>query len=357
MSLRSTISAFDTWRWAGQSVVLVTVVSTEGSTYSKAGHRMVIAENGDYHGLVSGGCLEGDLALHAREVFADGKARLLTYDLRDEADEIWGLGIGCNGLLRLLLQRLDPASHYAPFLAIRESHRSLDGGRLALVIASSHAETPLGAALITGTSGEDNWSMPPALLAAARDGLADITLPQNLKLSCADGDYELLCAAIAPIPRLLILGAGPDAVPLLHLAREMGWEITVADHRPAYLESPGLETADHRFEVRPGQLAAQLQPAEFHAAVVMSHHLETDRAHLAELAREGPDYVGLLGPPARRDRLLAELGDQAGDLATRLRGPVGLGIGADSPESIALAIVAEIQQYLAAAPAPLDSAE
>lgn len=355
MSLLSTIRAFDEWRWAGRQLALVTVVETQGSTYTKAGHRMLVADQGDYHGLVSGGCLEGDLAAHASEVITSGEPQLLTYDLRDDADEIWGLGIGCNGLLRLLVQRLDPAHHYQPYLDIAECHRSFAGGQLGIVIQSSMAAIPLGATWLQSAAGISHSNLDDAGVAAVGQALATDSRPGIRAVSAAGDSLEVLQTRVAPVPRLLVIGAGPDAVPLVRLAVELGWRVTITDHRPAYLDAPGLNVADARIHARPGSLAGQLTPDEFHASVVMTHHLDSDREHLRELAATGPAYVGLLGPRARRDRLLDDLGDAGIALQPRLHGPVGLDIGADSPETIALAVAAEIQAYFATAASPLDS--
>ena len=355
MSLLSTIRAFDEWRWAGRQLALVTVVDTEGSTYTKAGHRMLVADNGDYHGLVSGGCLEGDLAVHASEVIAGGKPQLLTYDLRDDADEIWGLGIGCNGLLRLLVQRLDPATHYQPYLDIADCHRSFAGGRLGIVTESSTATVPAGATWLQSAAGVSHSQLDAAAAEAVGRALAVDSQPGIHAVSLADATLQILHTIVAPVPRLLIIGAGPDAVPLVRLAAELGWRVTITDHRPAYLQAPGLDVADARVDARPGALAAELQPDDFHAGVVMTHHLDSDREHLRELAAASPAYVGLLGPRARRERLLSELGAAGLALQPRLHGPVGLDIGADSPETIALAVAAEIQAHFAASHSPLDS--
>jgi len=347
VSLASTLGAFDEWRWAGQRLVLVTVIETQGSTYTKAGHRMVVADNGQYHGMVSGGCLEGDLAEHAREVIADGKSRLITYDLRDEADELFGLGIGCNGLLRLLLQRLEPSSHYAPYLDIAACHRSFAGGRLALVTQSDADNIQAGATRLQTQDGTTSWGLPENLNAQIDALLARRSATEHEHLTIGEQRCELLISRVPPIPRLLILGAGADAAPLVGMAAELGWRVSVADHRPAYLANPGLKSAYASIEARPGALREQLDPDEFHAAVIMTHHLDSDRAHLAELAESALTYIGLLGPRARRDRLVKELGPAASKLGQRLHGPVGLDLPVDSPESIALSIVAEIQQHIA----------
>jgi xanthine/CO dehydrogenase XdhC/CoxF family maturation factor len=130
------------------------------------------------------------------------------------------------------------------------------------------------------------------------------------------------------------------------MAAELGWFVTVADHRPAYLARAGFERAAHTALVEPERLATALPLRDFDAIVVMSHHLATDRKYLAQLADLDTRYLGVLGPRARRDRLLAELPDAASRLRERLKGPVGLDIGADSPESIALSILAELKSAL-----------
>lgn len=293
MTAKALLRRFDDWRAAGRTLALATVAGTEGSTYTKAGHRILIADTGEWEGLVSGGCLEGDLAEHARRVMATGAPELVTYDLRGGNEELFGLGVGCDGLLCILLQRLSPAEGYEPF------------ARLARVWLGDRAEA---------------W---------------DIPLPGG-------GTLHTL---VQPIPRLLVLGAGPDAAPVVTLADLLGWRVTVADHRPAALERPALAAAEARVAAPAAGIAAAVSLPAFAAAVVMSHHLASDRAYLAALARSPIPYIGLLGPPGRRDRLLRDLGgDLAGLLAGRLHGPAGLDIGADSPESIALSILAEIQR-------------
>jgi xanthine/CO dehydrogenase XdhC/CoxF family maturation factor len=162
----------------------------------------------------------------------------------------------------------------------------------------------------------------------------------------AQNGCRILSAPLHPIPRLLVLGGGLDAIPLVGMAVELGWFVTVADHRPAYLARGGFQRADRAVLVEPGKLAASLALNDFDAIVAMSHHLATDRKYLAELAPIDVRYLGVLGPRARRDRLLADLADTAPQLKQRLKGPVGLDIGADSPESIALSILAELQSTL-----------
>jgi xanthine dehydrogenase accessory factor len=344
LSARQILQSFEAWRMAKEPLVLATVFETLGSTYSKAGHRILLAANGDYRGLVSGGCLEGDLAERARQVAAADEPTAVTYDLRDVADELWGLAIGCNGLLRVFLQPLQPARDYEPFTSIAAALRGSDDAGIATVIDGGDSAYPTGATVIAAAVPRAVGlasAVPATIVAgarrAAREGRAELV---------KEAGATVLYAPLRPIPRLLVLGAGLDAVPLIGMAVELGWFVTVADHRPAYLARPGFDRADHRVLVEPGHLEVALPLAEFDAVVVMSHHLPTDRKYLGELASSTHRYIGVLGPRARRERLLADLGATGASLRDRLKGPVGLDIHADSPESIALSILAELQATL-----------
>jgi len=166
MSVRQMIQSFDAWRAAATPLVLATVYETLGSTYSKAGHRILIAANGDYRGLVSGGCLEGDLAERARAALAADRPAAVTYDLRDASDEIFGLGVGCNGLLRVFLQPLQPALEFQPFAGIAEALVGRERAALATVIESSHRALPVGATVLC--SGDSQRAFGAEGAAAAR---------------------------------------------------------------------------------------------------------------------------------------------------------------------------------------------
>jgi xanthine dehydrogenase accessory factor len=346
MSVRQIIQTFDAWRAGGRPMVLATVFETIGSTYTKAGHRILIAAHGDYQGLVSGGCLEGDLAEHARTVVETDTPRAVTYDMRGEADELFGLGVGCNGLIRVFLQPLRPAEDYQPFASIAKRLLAHRPAATATVIESAIAGAPVGATLITGGGAREAWSLDRGVA----DRLAaecERVLKSGASHYAQDASgLGVLYAALKPIPKLLLLGAGLDAIPIVNMASDLGWLVTVVDHRPAYLERPGLARAERAIHVVADQLAGQVPLAEFDAIIVMSHHLITDRTYLAQLANVNVSYVGVLGPPARKERLLDGLGEAGARLRGVLKGPVGLDIGADSPESIALSILAEVQASL-----------
>jgi len=148
------------------------------------------------------------------------------------------------------------------------------------------------------------------------------------------------------VPRVLVLGAGPDAVPLLRFAANLGWRCTVCDHRPAYVEGNDFASAVLRQCGPAEELARRLDLGQFDMAVIMSHHLASDRAYLRQVAESGIAYIGLLGPPGRRERLLADMPALREGLARRLHGPAGLDLGGRGPSAIALSIVAEMQLHL-----------
>lgn len=295
--------------------VLATVVATAGSTYRKPGARMLLMGDGSFIGLLSGGCLESDLQIHAREVLESGAARAVDYDTRGPDDILFGVGAGCEGTMRVLLEPAGPMSPAEAALAAAGRATRL-GESTSLVMVHDSAQMRLG-----------TYSNP-------RD------LP-------ADERSRAFVQRLAPPPHLLICGAAPDAEAVVSTARALGWRVSVVDHRPAYVLAARFAGAELHI-ASPKTLRTEIDLTRCHAAVVMSHHLPSDEAYLRELAAAGvPAYVGLLGPKSRRSRLAQELGPLVDSLSGRIRGPVGLDIGATTPEGIALAIVGQIHAWLA----------
>jgi xanthine/CO dehydrogenase XdhC/CoxF family maturation factor len=300
---------------AHPSRVLATVVATAGSTYRKPGARMLLMADGSYIGLLSGGCLESDLQIHAREVLESGVARAVEYDTRGPDDTLFGVGAGCEGTMRVLLEPAGPASAAESALA-SAGHTTNRGGSSYLVMVHNSAHVRLG----TYRNEE--------------------VLPEQERA-------HAYVQTLAPPPHLLICGAAPDAEPVVSAARALGWRVSVVDHRWAYAVAARFSGAEVHV-ANPTALRAEIDLARCHAAVVMSHHLPSDEIYLRELAAAGaPAYVGLLGPKARRRRLAEALGTDMHLLSSRIRGPVGLDIGATTPEGIALSIIGQIHAWLA----------
>lgn len=342
-------------RAQGRSLALAVVVHTHGSTYRKPGALMAIARDGAYAGLLSGGCLESDLREHARAVIETGQAHLVSYDTGGSDDAIWGLGLGCEGSMQILLLRVGPENAYEPLRHLAAALASHAHTAIAVVVESAAPELPAGSILLP-QSGEraalaaqptGPASPSPVLLAEANLLVQRAALSGTAAwLAAATPSVRVFAVPLLLPPRLLILGAGPDAAPIVELAARLGWRITVYDHRPSYAQPAQFPGADRVLLARPEELAAKLDLGAFEAAVVMSHHIPSDLAYLQALTDADIGYVGLLGPASRRERLLSDLGARATAISDRLRAPVGLDLGGRAPESVALSIVAEIHAFL-----------
>jgi xanthine/CO dehydrogenase XdhC/CoxF family maturation factor len=348
MSLHRLLPLYDRALLAHEPLVLATVIRTGGSTYAKPGAQMLIAADGEYAGLLSGGCLEGDLREHAREVAASGQARIVSYDLRSTTDQLFGLGAGCEGAMDVLLTRVSHADGWQPMTYLAGAHTRGEHCRVAFVIASREADIELGLSFpAEGASPE--FARDDSRLNGQLQTLhaAAVSAAHNGIVSAAPLAVELFVASFPPPPHLLLLGGGPDARPVATLAAFLGWRITVVEHRAVYLAPSRFPPLTKLIETRPDDVAAAVRLAEYSAAIVMSHHLESDLHYLRALALSPVPYVGLLGPAARREKLLGDLGVDAEALRPRLRAPVGLDIGGRTPESIALAIIGEVHAALA----------
>jgi xanthine dehydrogenase accessory factor len=329
---------------AGRALVLGIVLETAGSTYRKPGALMLIASDGDYAGLLSGGCLEGDLREHAAKVRETGEPRVVSYDLRGPDDLLWGLGVGCEGAMNILLIRVSEANGWQPiahFLDSLHSHRATAVG---IVVEAGSSGRTAGDILLPRV--QPSSPPEPPLTKVELALLEQATRRKASWLDVDEPGAKIFGLAHALPPRVLLLGAGPDTLPVVDFASRLGWKVTLVDHRPAYAKASRFPAAEKVIQARPEELGKAIDTRGYDAAVVMSHHLASDLAYLTGLAKSEIPYVGLLGPAIRREKLLADMGVDAEGLRPRLRAPVGLALGGRAPESIALAIVAEIHAFL-----------
>lgn len=346
---RAIVDALSHSALRGESVVLATVVSVTGSNYGGVGTRMVVRVDGSTVGVVSGGCLETDLAEHARQAHADARAIVVTYDTRGDDDAAWGLGLGCNGLIDVLLEPLPPMQAGAFAVLLEQALEFAAPSVLASVMRSSGAEgTPaLGAhALFTGREIQTvgDWGYRTELAAAEADAFEALNAGRR-GLTREYGSVAIAFEVVVPAVRLVICGSGPDVVPLVKAGVELGWNLTVVDHRPvehAHAERfPGATVVECEDAIR---LADAVALDGHTAAVVMSHHYARDLDYVSALHESDVVYIGVLGPRARTKRMLAEM-TSAGETVRgdeRLFAPVGMDIGGDGPDAIALSIIAEV---------------
>jgi xanthine dehydrogenase accessory factor len=336
-------------------LVLASVYETQGATYSKAGARMLITGDGNFQGMLSGGCLEGDLAERAIQAIATGDPHCVTYDLAQDDEDLWGLGVGCDGLMRIFLQPLLPVNNYEPFTSMSGI---LEGDRVeiaATVIVSACDLASAGDTLVSKDGKFLNFGLrSEAAAMIERNSREVLTTGQSVvgHATLAGEDITVLYAVLRPPPMVLVLGAGLDAEPVVRLCAELGWRVTIQDHRPAYIDKGDFSQASAVICTPVDSLSGVLDLGQFDAAIVMSHHLTTDRMYLELLAQTVIPYVGLLGPQERRERLMLDLGSASVGLEGRLHGPAGLDIGGRGPASIALSIIAQMHLILASRPLP-----
>jgi xanthine dehydrogenase accessory factor len=322
---------------AGEAFVLSLVVHSEGSTYRKPGAIAVVGADGRRHGAISGGCLEPALVELARQALRDGRAHGAVFDTRGEDDLVFGSGSGCRGLMRVVAFPVPSAAGSALFDALVAAHARDVPLQVALLL--DDAARP-GRGLVRHGDVEVVLGAPEAIDRESLRAALDAT-----KASDAIAAFGLAVFQIRPPPHVLLLGAGPEILPLLRFAQALGWRCSVADHRTGLLEAAG-DAGAQVLALRPAPALSHLAGTRIDAVLAMSHLAGADLAALQALALRDIAYVGLLGPPSRRDELLALLDPMQRDaLLPRLHAPVGLPLGGEGPEAIALAIVAELQRH------------
>jgi xanthine/CO dehydrogenase XdhC/CoxF family maturation factor len=302
--------------------VLATVIRTEGSSYRKPGAMMLLNTLGQYFGLVSGGCLESDIMRKARQCLIKGENLLVTYDMREEHDLAWQLGIGCGGKVDILLQPILESNDWLNLAGVH----SLLNKRLACHYIID----------IEGTVPENTVSEVQTLS----------KLNKNPHLRVLSETEGLLKLTLLPSVHLAVFGGGIDAKPLVNMASEMGWQVTLFDHRAGYARESDFRKAHDIVNKPYEQIAGDNWLQEIDAAVVMGHNVAFDARALRLLQLSGADYIGLLGPVHRTEKVLAEASLERATLRKMLANPIGLNIGGDLPESIALSILSEIHAFM-----------
>ncbi|RMG60711.1 MAG: XdhC/CoxI family protein [Calditrichaeota bacterium] len=344
------------FRQEGRPFVCVTVVKTSGSTYRRPGARMLVSEDGRLTGAVSGGCLEEDVAVRARQTLQEGRPRLVTYDTTSEEDILWGMGLGCAGVTHLWMEPIVPDTDFSLFDWLGRVIEENTPAALATVFAASGNLSDLSGArgfLTAGGQWESTLSGSPAEEAIRRRCQAALEegKTRSEKLALEGGKLEMLVEFLHPPVSLTIFGGGHDALPVVALAAQLGWQVTVVDHRPAYACRERFPGAKAVLLAAPEEVPEkiQLQPASL--VLLMTHNYLHDKALLRWLLSTPVQYIGLLGPWRRSERLLRELQEEEGLRLSeqdrqRLFAPVGVDIGAETPEEIALSILAEMQAVI-----------
>ena len=351
----------------GRPMALATIVSVSGSTYRRPGARLLVPDEGASVGNLSGGCLEGEVEDVGRGVMASGESRLTLYDLTADDEVIWGWGLGCNGAIEVFVEPAERAAEIADTL--RDAIENERAVAIATVLTctstpsstlskpsstlsspSSTPGVPVGARLLV-RPGEDRRgstgvsALDDELELRARDALAS-GRTEALSFMVSGYQVRAFIESVLPPPRLLVCGAGHDAIPVVKLASELGWRTVVVDDRSDFLDRARFPGAGELVEAQPGEAAAKAGFDRRCFALVMSHNYLRDRDYLKSFLGSDVAYIGMLGPQARTERLLADLATEgivaSSERLSVIHGPAGLDLGSEGPEEIAVAIVAEV---------------
>jgi xanthine dehydrogenase accessory factor len=378
--LLAILNAYSLAQRRGEPSALVTVVKTSGSTYRRPGARMFVDAAGRTVGSISGGCLEEDARERALEAIALSRSATFRYDTTAEGDIVWGSGLGCNGVVHVLIEPLpggisDPAlsfhdSNSLPACLARTLERRRNGALASIFLLEDASGSPAAVGEFAWVSDDSLSPLPvtnigdPALAAEILTD-ARAVLRSGKSRACVynlpkGGRAEAFIDAIAPPRSLLIFGAGHDAPPLSRLAKEIGWRVEVIDGRRAHASPARFPEADAVTHCAPRAIGERITIEPGAAAVVMTHNYLNDLDILRALLDSPAGYIGLLGPQQRKERLLADLAKETAAARAsspapelkpaslrRVHGPAGLDIGAETPDQIALSILAEIEAFSA----------
>ena len=327
---------------AGERAVLATVVGVEGSAYRRPGAKMVVEEGGGGSGHITAGCLEDEVFDLADEVLAAGEPRIETYDLMEDDGDVWGLGVGCNGIIDILIEPLDDS--------LAAAHRALADGRPVAVVTALEGDVPMGTRALyhpggglDAPQGFPDWLVDPAEDAAAT--LLAQGASEAVEVETEAGRATLFVDGLEPAPRLLVVGSGHDVGPVVELASRNGFETVVVGFRGADDLEERFPQADATVATSAPRLAEAVALDGRTHAVVMTHNFLDDRLAVEALLDAGVPYLGLMGPRERFEEMLEEFEAEGrrfddGDLDA-VYTPIGLDLGGGSPYQIATSIVGE----------------
>lgn len=337
----------------GKKVALATVVHVEGSSYRRPGARMLVTEDGEMTGAISGGCLEGDALRKALLAIMQQQNKLVTYDTTDEDDAKIGVQLGCNGIVHILFEPIDPASpHHAIRLLEQVLEKREDAVLVTLFRLNQAAQQPGTCLRYSGDNFAGSLEDGELKTEIVKDVLEVFSTKRGIVKQYGDekpalhGFVELL----KPPVSLIVAGAGNDAIPLVEIARIQGWHTTVVDGRALYATPARFPGARKVIVSKAAEVLQKVTVDERTVFVLMTHNYNYDLALLEILLQKEVTYIGTLGPKKKLERMLDELAAKGITIGeeerARIHGPVGLDIGAETAEEIALSVTAEIKSVL-----------
>jgi len=348
------VAAYDEAVKHGKKTALATVVLVEGSAYRRAGARMLITEDGELTGAISGGCLEGDALRKARLVILQQEPLLVTYDTTDDDDAKLGVGLGCNGIIHILIEPVADDCESNPIKLLKTILSQRQYGVLVTAFSIEDRKAPQPGTCLCMTDEQTIVTgsiLEGHRLAIINDAESVLVSRQSIVKNYIEGiTYTAFVELLKPVIALVVAGAGNDAIPLVKMAHVLGWDITVVDGRNNYAIAERFPQARRVIVARPEEVLSHVEINEWTAVILMTHNYNYEMALLKELVAYSFSYAGVLGPKKKLDRMLSELKDSglmlSEDQLERLHGPVGLDIGSEGAEEIALSVLAEIKAVL-----------
>ncbi len=351
--LQKILNEVEAARAAGIAVALATAVDIEGSAYRLPGARMLIVDGKWVAGSISGGCLEDDVVERARAAVEKDEAGVAVYDTTSDDDIVFGVGLGCKGVITILIEPIRAADQGVDFIAFARSCLDARVTGLAATVVRTEGATPprTGSRLLLRDGTRRSDVGDPALEARIEDALHGLTGSTSLVRLAVEGGASLVfLERIDPPTPLVVFGAGHDAMPVVRLAKDLGWHVTLADHRPAYATDERFPQADRIVVGTPTETASRIALDGDTIALVMTHNYLRDLELLELLLPSPVRYLGLLGPRRRTDQLLTDLKEKGVEPEAveleRLYAPVGLDIGSEGPTEVAMSILSEMQAVM-----------
>ncbi|HJW30794.1 MAG TPA: XdhC family protein, partial [Saprospiraceae bacterium] len=340
---KSISAAFKKIDFSQRKAALATVVKVRGSSYRSPGARMLISDDGHWVGSISGGCLEGDALRKARKVMMDQMPMMVTYDTREKSNQNLGIGLGCNGVIDVLIEPIDPSSDSNPIQIIDR----LTGHEEPIALATVFSGSAVGQKIALKGNQVITQSVEDKKL--SQNILIDLehTIQSGKSEAKSYGDgIEVFLEVIQPTISLLIFGGGFDARPVSEMAKTLGWNVSITDECVAHIAPVFFPNADQLTLCQRNFIDREFHITAYTACVLMSHNYEYDRDVLKKIIGTPTPYIGILGPRKRFDKMLDELSNEGIHFKIedhqRIHSPIGLDIGAETPQEIALSIIGEI---------------
>ena len=341
--IRDIVQAFDEALKQGKKTALATVVNVSGSSYRRPGARMLVTDDGQLTGAISGGCLEGDALRKAVLAITQGKNKLVVYDTMDEDDAKLGVQLGCNGIVHILFEPIDPSVNGPMDIlkaAVQERHSSV-----IITGYSMNQQDHLGTVDPARLTGDIKEAVSLEIAGVFNRGNSS-----HFEFSFGNNQQQIFAEYCSLPVSLIIAGAGNDALPLVHMARLAGFTVTVIDGRPAHANRQRFPQAEYILVGKPPEIIDQLNFDYRTAVVLMTHNYNYDLEMLMLLKNKTLNYIGLLGPASKRNRMLLEIAEKGihfSDMELKkIYGPTGLDLGAETAAEIALSVCSEIMAVM-----------